>query len=200
MNCDQAFDCLTDPQRRESAELARHLAACRRCRTMRDTLEPALDLFDELAPEPDMSAFVHSGPSGLSAESLQIAEQTAARLAGQTRSHRPSPAGSWRAGLRYAAAALIGAGIALAVHATVEDPAASGPVRQAQCLWQDRGAMDGLQETSEALTLRCMKCHFSYGDMGAAIWNGRAGHGLAEIHSKNDLNCIACHLPAASGL
>ncbi|MHC4876587.1 MAG: hypothetical protein ACYTGL_08815 [Planctomycetota bacterium] len=47
MNCDHAFECLTDPARRESQALAIHLESCPRCRDMADTLSPALDLFDE---------------------------------------------------------------------------------------------------------------------------------------------------------
>ena len=47
MNCDHAFECLTDPARRESQALASHLATCPRCRDMADALSPALDLFDE---------------------------------------------------------------------------------------------------------------------------------------------------------
>ncbi|MBI1310419.1 hypothetical protein GC176_03860 [bacterium] len=47
MNCDLAFDCLTDATRRDAPELAAHLATCPRCRDMADALEPALDLFGE---------------------------------------------------------------------------------------------------------------------------------------------------------
>lgn len=49
MNCDHAFDCLTDATRRESAELVAHLAQCPRCRDMAEALEPALDLLSETA-------------------------------------------------------------------------------------------------------------------------------------------------------
>jgi hypothetical protein len=160
MNCDQAFDYLTDPQQRESSDLARHLADCRRCRTMRDALEPALDLFDELAPEPDLSAVAHSRRTVLSADSLQLAEQTAARLAGPTRTIRRRIA-SWRAGVGYAAAALFGAGIALAVHATVDGPAASIPVNESRCLWQEHDSVAPLKPESKLLTAQCMNCHFT---------------------------------------
>ena len=49
MNCDMAFEHLTDPNRRDRDELQRHLAACPRCRQMKETLEPAFDLLDAAA-------------------------------------------------------------------------------------------------------------------------------------------------------
>lgn len=47
LNCDQTFDCLTDPIHRHSHEVEQHLDSCPRCRDMADALEPALDLLDE---------------------------------------------------------------------------------------------------------------------------------------------------------
>lgn len=160
MNCDQAFDYLTDPQRRESPALARHLADCPRCRAMRDALEPALELFHELAAEPDASAIAEGGQSGVSVDSVRLAEQAAASLAGPMPGGRPRLA-SWRVGLGYAAAALLGAGIALAVHSTVEDPAASGPAQRSRCLWREHDSIAPLEPESELLTAECMRCHFT---------------------------------------
>src|SRR4051812_49066212 len=105
MNCDQAFDCLTDSGRRHSPQLEEHLAHCERCRQMQDTLEPALDLFDELIPEPDLSGRVATAQT-IAPESVRIAEQAAARL--QSRSPRP-PARRRASIVRYAAAAMVGA-------------------------------------------------------------------------------------------
>lgn len=48
MNCDQAFEALTDTKLRDSAPLIRHLDQCPRCRDMADMLDPALDLFGEV--------------------------------------------------------------------------------------------------------------------------------------------------------
>ena len=42
MNCDQAFDFLTDSSRRDSETLARHLASCARCRQLKETLAELL--------------------------------------------------------------------------------------------------------------------------------------------------------------
>src|SRR5262245_18890231 len=104
MNCDQAFDCLTDPGRRHSPQLEEHLAHCERCRQMQDTLEPALDLFDELIPEPDVSA--RGGAPTIAQEQVRVAEQAAARLLAAG----PKPPAHRRASIvRYSAAAMVGA-------------------------------------------------------------------------------------------
>ncbi|NQV26675.1 MAG: hypothetical protein HQ518_20165 [Rhodopirellula sp.] len=47
MNCDQAFDALTDKHVRNSDSLIQHLDDCPRCRDMVDMLAPALNLFDK---------------------------------------------------------------------------------------------------------------------------------------------------------
>ena len=104
MNCDQAFDCLTDPTRRHSAQLEEHLSRCERCRQMHDTLEPALDMFDELVPEPDLSGGGVAIQT-LAPESVRVAEQAAARLSSSAGRRRGQRRGLI---LRYAAAAMAG--------------------------------------------------------------------------------------------
>jgi hypothetical protein len=47
MNCDQAFDFLTDSKLHDASELHAHLASCPRCCDLADALEPALGLFDQ---------------------------------------------------------------------------------------------------------------------------------------------------------
>ncbi len=42
MNCDTAFDLMTDAEGAASLALANHLAGCPRCRQMQETLAPAL--------------------------------------------------------------------------------------------------------------------------------------------------------------
>jgi|GEM_PF-1044305 len=56
MNCDLAFDCLTDPARRDCDELAAHLQNCPRCRDMAEALEPAIDLLSEVSSAETLSA------------------------------------------------------------------------------------------------------------------------------------------------
>lgn len=48
MNCDQAFNALTDVSRRDHADLCEHLDRCPRCRDMAELLDPALNLFGEV--------------------------------------------------------------------------------------------------------------------------------------------------------
>ena len=46
MNCDEAFEYLTDSSLRDHQELRWHLELCPRCRQMKEILDPALELFD----------------------------------------------------------------------------------------------------------------------------------------------------------
>ncbi len=92
MNCDDAFDALTDPTGADAAELAEHLAKCPRCRELKQVLEPALSLLSGNRPaEPAMAPL--RSPDGpvsdaavpqkafLSVEAIGVAEAAAARLA-----------------------------------------------------------------------------------------------------------------------
>lgn len=45
MNCDEAFEALTDPQGQENSALKWHLDFCPRCREMQQVLAPALAMF-----------------------------------------------------------------------------------------------------------------------------------------------------------
>lgn len=105
MNCDEAFDRMTDPLRNRSAELQWHLDLCPRCRQMRDVLAPALDL---LMPEDDgtgdattFAAYETPMQSGrepfLSPETLAVAERAAETFARRNASPvvRPSPRRGW---------------------------------------------------------------------------------------------------------
>jgi hypothetical protein len=88
MNCDTAFDLMTDEDGCQSRALAEHLEACPRCRQMQETLAPALvslmqdteyelDTFCEMAI-PNVGG---ENDSLAAAESIQIAQHTAAKLA-----------------------------------------------------------------------------------------------------------------------
>jgi hypothetical protein len=93
MNCDDAFDALTDPALADTAELAEHLLICPRCRELKQVLEPALSLLcGDLPAEPAIPAAlpnegrgnadaVASQKSFLSVEAIGMAEAAAARLA-----------------------------------------------------------------------------------------------------------------------
>lgn len=99
MNCDTAFEHLTDSRYRKSAELQQHLAQCPRCRLMQDTLAPALNWLgnnpdfdsDDGSPESSVSAIQHHHGSQraptpfLTLEAVEVAEQAAQRLSSRTK-------------------------------------------------------------------------------------------------------------------
>lgn len=154
MNCDQAFDYLTDSARRESAALARHLAGCPRCRQLKDTLEPALDLFEDLVPEPGIGSFEKTAPAA--EESVRTAEQSAARLSGWRSPSRI------RTAVRYAAVFLLGASLAFAVAVTqreIVDGSPSAPDGSI-CVWKNRSAApDRDKPGAVAIVQSCLGCH-----------------------------------------
>jgi hypothetical protein len=93
MNCDDAFDALTDPEGADAAELVEHLAKCPRCRELKQVLEPALSLLcGDLPAERAMLAAAPNEGRGndpaipsrkafLSADAIGVSEAAAARLA-----------------------------------------------------------------------------------------------------------------------
>lgn len=197
MNCDQAFDCLTDPQRRETPELLRHLSGCRRCRALQDALEPALDLFDELVSEPDVSVRNPGGRAAMTSDTLQLAEQTAARLAGSE--HRP-PGRVWRHSLRYAAALLAGVAVALALQSPVNDASGELPgVRE--CLGSQWVADPDVERTSQEVEAQCSVCHRRQEPAGidpaASFWGGNGWLQLTAQRPRPDLGRLLLDGPFA---
>lgn len=159
MNCDQAFDCLTDRARRYSAELDRHLAACPRCRHMCETLEPALDLFDDVVAEPDVSRSARGAPPVLSTESVRLAEQTAAQLSAARERPRRS-AEPWSFVWRYAAVFLIGGAVVLGVGAVQGRLSPDTAPQGASCTWRNPSAVAQRDAGNpQAVTLSCITCH-----------------------------------------
>ncbi len=166
MNCDEAFDALTDPEQASNPALEWHLEFCSRCREMQNVLAPALGLLAEgsQSREKDsdpgigsqtsnrVSQFLEDScasgtcqPSGqntttapfLSPEAVQVAEQTARSL----HSPRRAPASFW---LRFAMAsalcltAAFGVSFALAPSEPASPRPQSEPLRLAdQCLWTE---------------------------------------------------------------
>lgn len=153
MNCDQAFDCLTDSDRRHSPELEEHLARCARCRQMQETLEPALDLFDELVPEPDLSGRVY-GTQTLAPESVRVAEQAASRLAA---AGSAPPVRQRRGIVRYAAAAMVGAAL-MGVMGSINSSHA--PVDSStKCTWRNRVIDRDTYPSNIEFARSCVVCH-----------------------------------------
>jgi hypothetical protein len=181
MNCDEAFDALTDPRYCESAELETHLAGCPRCRQLEQVLEPARSLLcGELPAErvpanesrDEFPAAALPKPL-LSLEAVGLAEAIAGQLASSTGKSVPArpPVASRRvfvAALRGLALVLFGAMAVYCVSPRVGDhdshalPAvmpASGPSKI--CTRMDLQRKGGASQNAQSVILSCVACHLS---------------------------------------
>lgn len=149
MNCDQAFDYLTDSTRRDSGSLARHLAGCARCRQLKDTLEPALDLFDDLVPEPGIDSISRAAGD----DAVRIAEQSAARLSRR----RALSAARFRTAMGFAAMFLIGAALVYGLTIVGDDPLPANSI----CPWKNRAYADDANVPASHVVLSCVDCHMA---------------------------------------
>lgn len=165
MNCDRAFELLTDPLNAGGPDLARHLADCPRCRQMQETLSPALHWLHEsaLAPVPWLRDAGSSGPL-LTREAVQVAAELARTL--------PAPRtdrwGTVRKTLGIALVAAFGMLLgALAVeqrrgptHPADAALASFNPGTMTVCLWTSSDSTRGLPLTSaRSVVDSCMACH-----------------------------------------
>lgn len=148
MNCDQAFDQMTQLGGGTDPQLRLHLAGCRRCREMQETLAPALGLF-EADPRPDRQE-----PWQTDSESTgDLATQTARRLT--ETAVRPRRMGAL---LGYAAAVLLGAGLmwsTLLLHR--EGQSVNSRWSQADCLYVADGRPATISTT--VFMQSCLRCH-----------------------------------------
>lgn len=106
MNCDQAFDAITNPARTAATELDDHLIRCPRCRQLREVLAPALDLLCDESDAGDSATLPPTEPSlhdrysdgrtsSASPDAVRLAEAAAERLAGRAyAAARPSADGA----------------------------------------------------------------------------------------------------------
>lgn len=158
MNCDQAFDRMTDVTTLSDAALERHLTDCPRCRQMRETLSPALDAFSVAA----------AGSRSLreDAQAVQVARQAAVTLesrgAGSARRRRTK----WKWGAVSLVAGGVAAALLLAIGGfapsnDVGDRAAAGDHGDnvAACTWvqNDRGS----ERDARTVVLSCVACHLA---------------------------------------
>lgn len=173
MNCDQAFDAITDPTGAESAALREHLARCPRCREMRETLSPALNALYE---DRDASRHAETAWSGTSLPRLdlqQLAAESASRLAVTAPAHsrlaprRRSLPAAWSHLLTASLLLAVGAGIGWGGHQLSRSPGAPQPPELATpagmssaCLWKSRQAgADAAGESPRTVVLSCLACH-----------------------------------------
>jgi len=169
VNCDQAFECLTDPFHAGQPELEQHLAGCPRCRQMQETLEPALGLFAEehhsWETEADECFSQDAGPAEfLSPSIIRLADHAALQLQRQTK-----PVRTQRKILTKAACCvalvLFGAAISygvLAVQDEPQKPSVPGQIiaEDVPCLWLSPEKVVVTEQTrSRDVVLSCLVCH-----------------------------------------
>ncbi len=148
MHCDQAFDIMTSSERESSLALDEHLGECPRCRDMRATIEPALELFQPTEEPIPCEPWASASP-----QASEIATQVARRLI--VAAPRPRTLQHWAG---YTAAAALGAVVAcglLTYGPSPRDP--SGPHAGTVCSYLDRGSSSGI--TSRQMTQSCLACH-----------------------------------------
>ena len=162
MNCDQAFERLTDPAASTDAGLVRHLEQCPRCQAMQQTLSPALDWMTS-ASRDDFSestrGWDRSGSPLLTEESVAIALEISRRQTRQRSFHAA------RKGLGIALVAMFGMALGVLVIGNPQKPA-HAPVSNSlstpvtACLWPRReGEALVPAENAQAVVDSCIACH-----------------------------------------
>ena len=188
MNCDQAFDALTNAQLRDTTELDSHLAACPRCRDLADVLEPALGLFgevDEFELANDWQAEDRSVYDGQAVQRepnrrVQAAPWLNAQRQQQRRSAR-------RDGAKVAMLLMLVAAITAAfANVGREEREADMLATLEPCI---RSA--SLSESAHATVSQCVSCHVSLANHVALETRQqvRADHHVTQ--------CVTCHLKPA---
>lgn len=178
MNCDLAFDLMTDPQGQGSQALQRHLSACPRCRQMQQTLSPALDWLTEAGTVEDVSlqpAARDAGgciPRSATAESLDVAREAAATLSARSGPGPSSYGRLPRVALRCATALGIGGLLALAL---IPPARPLEPSRDAEGCRRQEAARDSARSAAQLreLIASCAACHRS--DRAAPTPDRRTG-------------------------
>ncbi len=160
MNCDQAFERLTDTQGGADAELALHLRDCPRCRAMQHTLSPALDWLRSSA---DHTVTDHDRPWRDTGAGLLTEESVAVAMEAARRLPRAGHRSAMHQALGLALVALFGIAFGVLVFGQRKDtppkPAASvASPTSAMCLWIRR---DGETPTASAASVvdSCIACH-----------------------------------------
>ena len=194
MNCDQAFDALTDNQLRNSDSLIQHLDSCPRCRDMADMLDPALDLFtDVLEASGDFEA---SAPAdNIGNEYLDSAELA------PTSEHSPSTrprttkrpwlhtanrrAASQRDGLRVAAFLMLIA-VMMAAMVNVDPDGRNDAV--AISLPADCQRSTNTESSSDNVVAGCVACHLKAESL-ASLQPTQRTHARQLVQ-----RCVSCHL------
>lgn len=175
MNCDHAFDAITDPARFDDAALQHHLAQCPRCRALQQVLEPALDLVCGDLPQEQgtVGAFPPAAHRPvLSVEAVRMAEAVARQLTTTTAARRaagfakPTKRRALVALLRGAALTALGGLIVFSIGVWSREPGSNispsavpprGPSRS--CTRNDFPADRQGPVEARSVVLTCVACH-----------------------------------------
>jgi len=165
MNCDTAFDLMTDFHGSRSGALAQHFETCTRCRQMQETLAPALEFLAQDESSPDHTAALDVSVSHedsrkplITVEAVRIAQQAASRLVAQAelpRVYRQRLAGR---ALRYVAVFAAGLLVALIL---IPDRKAEQSIPANHCTRQEAAseASGRSADAIQALAQSCAVCH-----------------------------------------
>ena len=170
MNCDEAFDALTDLNELSGFALEVHLANCPRCRQMKNLLGPAIELLSSQSPgtteynfwsQPTSTAGIHS----LDKESVALAELTAKTLL--ERAVAP-PARTLRTRYLWHAISVVALGVVCLIPLTLPSAAIPPSRLNEECTWQtpdsrsgkSADALGGTHQRSDQVVLTCVACHF----------------------------------------
>jgi hypothetical protein len=191
MNCNEAFEHLTDANLRNGNELRLHIDACPRCRQMQAVLEPALGLFDPPVLPPRPAAGSDPAPRGesapaipyLSPDAVQLAEDTARTLMEQKTGCGVHSRRKSAMGLMFAAAGLLLAAVAVYGFNLDTDgdasPLRSDPVIASECTWLNRSEASPKQPPkARGIVLSCVACHLADSPTARPM---PAGDGLGQL-------------------
>jgi predicted anti-sigma-YlaC factor YlaD len=167
MNCDQAFERLTDPAHADDVLLARHLDRCPRCREMQATLAPALAWLSDTAQcdLPEVFPVEQDGRRRaplLTLQAVELAEMAATAL------HRKSRVNWWLAASRavvIAGVALVGVSVGRNLSGDLPPTSGLGLVPDSgstltACLWDHPAERSHLADPSpRAVVASCVLCH-----------------------------------------
>ena len=194
MNCDQAFDALTNNSLRNSDELIQHLDRCSRCQDMADMLDPALNLFDDVlevsgefeAPAPS-EEFVDEYSNCIdqvsdTENSSSTKPRTASRPWLQTSQRR---AAAQRDGFRVAAFLML---IAVLMAAMVNIERGSRYDAVTISLPADCQRSTTTESSSDNVVAGCVACHLRT----ASLADLEPAH---RVHARQLVQrCVNCHL------
>jgi hypothetical protein len=167
MNCDDAFEAMTDLSGDRNAALESHLSRCRRCRQMQDTLSPALTGLRDLHPsrhdEPSRRKS-STAPALLSPVALQLIDLAVAQRQSLRRRASPWAQLGWWQPMSLVAAFLIGLGMgatqAGSDRPVVDDASSAQPLAMMAwepCTWKQRDRSPA--PMASQLVAACVECH-----------------------------------------